>query len=207
MSNHLGGANELFWWELMKSFHWSASPIPVSKEGLPDFHITSPYEFFCEVTTLNRSEYEKRQLSGREGLSLEHSHDMARMLTKVTEEKTEQIRHGHAQKKPSVLVVFDCTFWGGFGTQRFQKLANFLLGNTSEPAILPSELSAIVYMDSKFCDGRFIISGQRSTVYHNPNSQYKLPTTVFQMMRQYLSYKKELQPTALTSESDYYCWI
>ena len=80
MSNHLGGANELFWWELMKTFHWSASPIPASKESLPDFHITSPCEFFCEITTLNRSEYEKRQLSGREGLSLDHTHSMARIL-------------------------------------------------------------------------------------------------------------------------------
>jgi hypothetical protein len=99
MSNHLGGANELFWWELMESFHWSASPIPAGKGSLPDFHIISPCEFFCEVTTLNRSEYEKRQLSEREDLSLDHSHSMARVLTKVADEKSKQIRHGHAQEK------------------------------------------------------------------------------------------------------------
>jgi hypothetical protein len=194
-SDHLGGVNELSWWELMLSFNWSAKPIPASKGSLPDFHITSPYEFYCEVTTLNRSDYEKRQLSEREGLSLDHAHTLGRILTKMAHEKAGQIKYGHSQRKPSVLVVFDYTFWSSFGTQFYRELANFLLSNTLD---LPSELSAIVYVERKVSlKGQIEISKQRSAVYHNPNSQYKLIATVFPMMHQYLAHNKEIQPTDL----------
>lgn len=206
-SDHLGGVNELSWWKLMVSFRWSASPIPANKGNLPDFHITSPYEFFCEVTTLNKSDDEKSKLSEREGLSLDHSRSIGRILTKVAHEKSEQIRYGHSQKKSSVLVVFDYTFWSGLGAGFYQELAEFLLDNTLGHAVLPSELSAIVYVERKVLYGRIGISKQRSAVYHNPNCQYKLPVTIFSMMHQYLSYNKEIQPTDFTSNSDCWFWL
>jgi hypothetical protein len=206
-SDHLGGVNELSWWEFMRSFHWPASPIPAGSGSLPDFHITSPYEFFCEVTTLNKSEYEKRKISEREWLSLDHSHSIGRILAKVIDEKYEQIRYGHSKNKPSVLILFDYTFWSGFGTQFYRALANFLLGNTLDFAGLPSELSAVVYVERKVLDGRIGISKQRSAVYHNPNSRYKLPGTVFTMMRQYLSPNRELQPTDTANESSPWLWL
>jgi hypothetical protein len=100
-ADHLGGVNELSWWELMMSFKWAATPIPPSKASLPDFHITFPHEFFCEVTTLNPSDYERKKSSEREGLALDHSHSIERILTKIAREKSEQIRYGYLQKKPS----------------------------------------------------------------------------------------------------------
>jgi len=197
-SDHLGGVNELSWWKLTQSFSWSTNPIPAGKKILPDFHITSPYEFYCEVTTLNKSDYEKWQLTE------DHAYTLGRILSHKIPEKAEQIRYGHSKNKPSILVIFDYTSWSSLGTQFYRELANFLLRNTLN---LPLELTAIIYVERKILDGRIGVSKQRSAVYHNPNCQYKLPTMVFPMLHQYLAHNEEIQPTDLVNDSDYWFWL
>lgn len=205
IEDHLGGANELIWWAFMGLFHWSVTPIHASQGGHPDFHVTSPYDFFCEVTTLNPSKYEKRKFAARDSLPLDHDRTIERIITKIGDNaKSEQIRYGFSQKKSSVLVLFDCTIWGGFPTQFYGVLAEFLLMSRSGFTDLAVELSAIVYAQCKVLpEGQIGISKQRSAVYHNPNSQYKLPESVFSMMHQYLPHNRELQPTPVESVSDY----
>jgi hypothetical protein len=205
IEDHLGGANELIWWAFMRLFHWSATPIHARQGGCPDFHITSPHEFFCEVTTLNPSDYEKKKFTGPGGLPLDHTRTIERIITKIGDDaKSKQIRYGFSQEKPSVLVLFDCTIWGGFPTQFYGALAEFLLESTSGTTHFPVELSAIVYAQYTILpEGQIGISKLRSAVYHNPNSQYKLPESVFSMMHQYLPQHRELQPPPVESGSDY----
>jgi hypothetical protein len=205
IEDHLGGANELIWWNFMRLSHWCAIPIHASRGGRPDFEVTSPYEFFCEVTTLNLSDYEKTKFAARNSLPLDHDRMIERIITKIGDDaKSKQIRYGFSQEKPSVLVLFDCTIWGGLPTQFYDVLAEFLLGSTSGATHLPVELSAIVYVQyTVLPEGQIGISKLRSAVYHNPNCEYKLPVSVFSMMNQYLPHNKKLQPPPAENGADY----
>lgn len=111
--DHLGGANELFWWELMKKFQWKAHSIPENSERRPDFHITVPLEFFCEVTTLNISNKDRVALRSESGAELNYEATIFRVLRKATEEKKAQIDYSFKQGYPGILVLFDYTTWSG----------------------------------------------------------------------------------------------
>ncbi|MCH7530107.1 MAG: hypothetical protein ACUZ8N_14905 [Candidatus Scalindua sp.] len=205
--DHLGAVNELAWWQFINSFGWSASPIKAGNYKRPDFHIIEPIEFFCEVTTSNLSEKEKKLIESGEGAPLNHNVTIERFL-RVVEEKVEQIKYGASKKKPSVLILFDYTTWSGFGTQLYRELANILLGNIIGFSKLPSELSAIVYVERKVLpEGNIVFSKDRSAVYHNPNALFKLPISVFQMMRQFLLHVEELQATLDQNKSVNWFWL
>jgi len=206
-TDHLGAVNELAWWKFTNSFGWSSSPIHTGKDKRPDFYVDSPSEFFCEVTTLNLSEKESGLLKSGKGVNLDHNLTLQRVLKKVVEEKNEQIKYGASKKRPCVLVLFDYTFWSGFGTQFYQALADFLLGICKGFMKLPPGLTAIVYVERNVLDGRMAISRGRSAVYHNPNSLFKLPETVFQMMRQYSLNKKEVLPPLKQTNPEYWFWL
>lgn len=206
-SDHLGGVNELAWWKFINSFGWSASPVRAGKGKRPDFHVIRPCEFFCEVTTLNISEKEKKLLVSGKGVPLNHNVSLERILKKIVEEKSEQIKYGASKSKPSVLILFDYTFWSGLGTQFYRAFANFLLGKRAGFKELPAELSLIIYVERSVIDGRIGISKERSAVYHNPNPLFTMSETIFQMMRQYRLNIEETLPVQVENKSAHWFWL
>ncbi|MEJ2351196.1 MAG: hypothetical protein P8Y03_15535, partial [Anaerolineales bacterium] len=116
-ADHLGAVNELFWYNLATFLEWQLKALAV-KSTAPDFEVSSPACFYCEVTTLNVSQTDRQRLE--EGLSapLNHNGEAARILRKATDEKIEQLKYGYNNRKPSVLVVFDYSTFSGLGTQR-----------------------------------------------------------------------------------------
>lgn len=191
-ADHLGGVNEIVWWEFINSFGWTAKPLHAGKAATPDFIVTKPEEFFCEITTLNLSKKERKLLDSGEGVTLDHNGNIERIMKKIVSEKTEQIQYGASKKKPSVLVLFDYSFWSRFGTQFYLALAKFLLDAELGFTKLPTELSGIVYVEKKVLDGKIGVSTNRSAFYHNPNSLYKVSDSAFRMIQQYLIYMKEV---------------
>jgi hypothetical protein len=206
-ADHLGGVNEIVWWEFANSFGWTAKPINAGKATTPDFIVTKPEEFFCEITTLNLSEKERKLLDSGDGVTLDHNLSIERIMKKVVGEKAEQIKYGASREKPSVLVLFDYTFWSGFGTQFYRALASFLLGDNLGFVKLPTELSGIVYVERKVVDGKIGISKNRSAIYHNPNSLYKLSDSPFGMIKQYLLDMKEVPAMETPDGKEHWIWL
>lgn len=184
-ADHLGGVNELYWWQVMQKFGWNANPIPVGKTKRPDFQISAPAKFFCEVTTLNISTRDIKAMRGGKGVPLDHLQTIGRLLRKAGREKKDQLAYAENRGFPAVLVVFDYTVWSGFATQFYKELKTYLLGSTNGFASLPDSLSAIVYMEKKFLNGRFAMSLVRSAAYHNPYAAYPLSCGVFAVIRQF----------------------
>ena len=206
-SDHLGGVNEIAWWEFVNSFGWTAKPIDAGKAETPDFNVIKPEEFFCEITTLNISEKERKLLDSGDGVALNHNRNIGRIIKKVVSEKSGQIKYGAYRKKPSILVLFDYTFWSGFGTQFYHALANFLLADNIGFMKLPIELSGVVYIERKVIDGKIGISMDRSAIYHNPNSLYKVPESVFRMIRQYMIHMKEVPAMVTQNGQTHWFWL
>ncbi|MGH7259430.1 MAG: hypothetical protein ACREI9_01960 [Nitrospiraceae bacterium] len=207
-SDHLGAVNEIFWWEWMKQFCWSAEPVKGKKHKRPDYHVSKPADFFCEVTTQNISDEVREQLSGGDGVDLNHERagTIERLFLKIQREKLGQIQYGAFQKRPSVLVLFDYTFWSGLGVP-FDELAEYLFGKQNGFASLPSELSAIVYVDRTVRGGRLGMSQLRSAVYHNPCAQFRLPKSVLPMICQYDSKLAVVSPAKSLIERDGWIWV
>ncbi|GBD98828.1 hypothetical protein BMS3Abin07_00855 [bacterium BMS3Abin07] len=178
-ASHLGGVNELFWWELMKKFGWKAQPIKVGSERRPDFHITGPSEFFCEVTTLNISKSDRTALECENSVELDHEATIYRALRKIAEDKKEQIDYGLKKGGASILVLFDYTTWSGLATNFSQIFQQKLFEADNGFSKLPESLSAIVYIEKKIICARFRVSIERSAVFHNPYAEYPLSETVF----------------------------
>jgi len=202
--DHLGAVNELSWWELMTSFGWSAQPLPAFTTSRPDFHILTPTDFFCEVTTLNVSEKDRMLLDSGKGVRLNHGPTIGRILRKITNSKKEQIEYGASKKKSSILVLFDYTTWSGFGARLYRELVHYLLGENFGFLSLPSELSAMIYTERKVIDGHIVISKERSAVYHNPQAVYPIPETIFQMMRQFFLRLDEVEPSEFITTKDHW---
>jgi len=203
-SDHLGGVNEIAWWEFINSLGWTAKPIDAGKGNTPDFNITKPEDFFCEITTLNMSEKE-RKLIGSVGVALDHNRSIKRIMKKVVSEKAGQIEYGASRKRPSFLVLFDYSFPSHFETRFYYDLANFLFGDTLGFMKLPTELSGVVYVERNVdIEGKIYISKDRSAVYHNPNSLYKVSDSVFQMIRQYKIQMKEIPAMVRQNEPVYW---
>ena len=104
--DHLSAVNELFWFNLAKLLGWNFEVLD-EKKSAPDFNITLPSCFYCEVTTLNISEHDRDLFTKGTGVPLNHERETARILRKAAKEKIEQLRFGWNFQKPSVLVVFD----------------------------------------------------------------------------------------------------
>jgi hypothetical protein len=127
-------------------------------------------------------------------------------MKKVVSEKAGQIKYGASRKRPSFLVLFDYSFAGHFATSFYHVLAIFLLGGTLGFMKLQTELSGIVYVERNVNEeGKIWISKDRSSVYHNPNSLYKVSDSVFRMIRQYKIQMKEI-PAMVTQNEPVY-WL
>jgi len=125
---HLGVVNELFWWECMKLFNWSASPVFSKKKSRPDFRVLLPTELFCEVTTLNISDADRNDLSRGLAVDLneERAKTIVRLFRKIVDAKLAQLMYGASKERPTILVLFDYTFWSNFGVD-FSELDEILL--------------------------------------------------------------------------------
>lgn len=188
-ADHLGGANELSWFEFMKYFNWQVKPVSATVRH-PDFYISHPFEIFCEVSTLNMSEVDKSNVGGR----IDHSRASSRILRKAVDEKLDQLKYAEQKKKPAILVVFDYSSWSGYGTQRFKAIAAHLLKCSN----LPSELSALLYIDKGVNgEGKIVIYGEKSAAYHNPCAKYPVPSNLFEIFPQFFL---ELKEALLTHE-------
>lgn len=183
--DHLGAANELIWYEFMKSTGLDVMPLPVGNERKPDFEIKSPLHYFCEVTTLNVSEPDKKQFVGGKSVALDQSKTVARIIRKIIDEKDEQIKYGASNNLPSVLVIFDYSTWSGLGTQLNRAFANFLFAENDGFRGLPVELSLIILIERTVLGGRMAINLKQSAVYQNPFGIYKMPDNAFEKLHHY----------------------
>jgi hypothetical protein len=195
-SDHLGGVNELSWWEFMRRTNLHAEPISTTTNPRPDFKVLTPTEFFVEVSTLNVSEAEKKKLECEGAIPLDHAETLRRLLLKAANDKKDQISYAASEGRACALVLFDYTMWSGFGTRFFRFLARALLGKTLEYAQLPVELSAIVYVERKVIDGRIAISRDRSAAYYNPHAKHPLPIGTFSVLRQFWCQMMETEPAS-----------
>ncbi|MBL8540262.1 MAG: hypothetical protein JNK68_07805 [Betaproteobacteria bacterium] len=202
-SDHLGGVNELSWWEFMRKTNINAIPVATSTAPRPDFQVLAPTDFYLEVSTLNLSDAERQKFEREEGVSLNHPDTLRRLLVKAADEKNGQIAFAASQRRPCALVVFDYTTWSGFGTQLFRFIANGLLGKPFEFSRLPADLSALAYVERKVIDGRLAISRDRSAAYYNPNATHTLPVGTFRAITQFWSQMVEIQPQL----EDHWVWL
>ena len=201
--DHLGGVNELSWWKFLQKGNFSAEPVPTATSARPDFKVQTPTEFFVEVSTLNVSANEKQQLESEVAISLDHAETLRRLLLKSTNDKHEQMSFACNQQRPCCLVLFDYTTWSAFGTQFFRYLASYLFGENGGFTQLPSELSALIYVERKVIDGHIGLSRDRSAVYYNPNAKYPLARGTFTELRQYWHQMVEVEP----QWKDYWVWL
>jgi len=202
-SDHVGGVNELSWWEFMCRMNLNAEPICTKTTPRPDFKVLTQPEFFVEVSTLNVSETEKKKLKKEGAVPLDHTETLRRLLLKAANDKKDQISYAASSQRACALVLFDYTTWSGLGTQFFRFLANALLGKGFEFAQLPVELSALVYVERKVIDGRVGISRDRSAIYHNPCATHPLPISTFSALRQFRFQMVETESTSL----DHWIWL
>jgi len=193
-SDHLGGVNELSWWEFMRKAQLTATSVATETTPRPDFRISAPTEFYVEVSTLNVSIVDCKAFARGEGVCLDHTATLSRILLKAANDKRDQIAYGAGLRQPSVLVLFDYTTWSWQGTQASRVFANALLGTPRECSRLPVDLSALVYVERKVIDGRIAISRDRSAIYYNPNATYSLPVGMFPDIGQFWCQIMESQP-------------
>lgn len=191
---HLGGVNELTWWALMQSAGIGATVVPTAKAPRPDFKLGPPADCFVEVTTLNVSAKDRRNLANGNSITLDQAETVWRVVGKLTEEKRRQLLFANSQRTPAVLVVFDYTEWSSFGTSLSNTLAEFLLGPRFGFRSLAQELSAIVYLERKVLEGRIALSLERSAVYHNPMASQPLAFGSFPFLKQFSTQVASAEP-------------
>ena len=200
---HLGGVNELAWWAFIVREGFTAAPLPPTTAPRPDFELRSPAGCFVEVSTLNVSQKDRARFGAQQGVALDHTETIRRVIGKLTEEKQQQLKYGADHTKPSILALFDYTTWSGLGTLFSGALGDFLLGKQLGFRSLPCELSAIVYLERKVFDGRIVLSRDRSGVYYNPLALHPLSPGVFPSLNQ-----SWLQLASVDSTvSDHWVWL
>jgi hypothetical protein len=178
-AQHLGAVNELSWWRFIVQEKMTIQPVPVSKTSRPDFHIVQPNEFFSEVSTVNQSAADRAAYGVGDGVELDQDENCRRILGVLTDAKKAQLQYAANQKRPGVLVIFDYQTWSGFGTEVHIALRDCLNGSRFGFATLPTELSAIVYLERGVNDvGRIQLSRSQSAVYRNPYASYPLPNNI-----------------------------
>ncbi len=192
--DHLGAVNELFSYNLARLLGWHLQVL-AEKKSTPDFNVTSPTCFYCEITTLNTSQHDRNLFANGASAPLNHRIEAARILRKSAEEKIDQLRYGYNLQKPSVLVIFDYSTFSGLGTQRPRALAGALLGSSAGLQGMPRELSALLYLERYVSEGRFRLRLSQSAAYHNPLADFPIEKDVFSWVRQFsLSEYTEIPP-------------
>lgn len=195
-SDHLGAVNELCWYKFMCREDLQASPIPSTNAPRPDFKVTAPVEFFVEVSTLNVSQTEHRELRAARGVDLNHRESLRRVLLKAAREKARQVAFAASKERACLLVLFDYSFWSAFPTNIFRFLETALLGQEHAFAQLPTGLSAIAYVVRRISGGRVVISQRRSAIYHNPAAVHHLAVDTFDLFWQFSRGIVEREPKA-----------
>lgn len=192
--DHLGAVNELTWWEFMRRTKLQANTVPTASTRRPDFKVTTPVEFFVEVSTLNISDTENKKIAAGNTVALNHLETLRRLLVKVMQDKKHQISYAASQNCPCVLVLFDYTEWSAFGTEFYRFLGDSLLGRGLDFARLPAKLSALVYVERKVIKGRIAVSKHRSAIYYNPIARHALPVGTLGALRQFWCQVLEAEP-------------
>lgn len=171
IENHIGAVNELSWWRMMKIAGIEIEAIPRSLESTPDFKMGSPADCYVEITTLNISKREKCiAASEDEGvMELDVDEDIRRFLRKSISEKLKQVKYGFLRHKPSLLVIFDYSYFSGFGHQLHRKVDTAL-----SACSLPCELSAIAYVHKFVRCGRITINCNNLRMFLNKSARYQL---------------------------------
>jgi hypothetical protein len=196
-TDHLGGVNELAWWEFMQREGIKGKPLSSSKP-CPDFQLEPPADCFVEVSTLNVSEKDKAKFKDGCPVALDHNETIRRVIGKLTDDKRCQLTYAVERKKAGVLALFDYTEWSGYGTQFFGVLGGALLGTQFEFKNLPPELSAIAYVERKVLeDGRIVLSRQRSAIYYNPLALHPLRRGVFSTLGEFSCQLVSIEPKSV----------
>ncbi len=195
--DHLGAVNELFWYNLATFLGWQLKVLTVESSA-PDFEVSFPACFYCELTTLNISKSDRKVFENGMSAPLNHGKEAARILRKAADEKVDQLKYGFDRQKPSILVVFDYSLFGGLGTQRPRYLADTLLHSASGLQAMPKELSALVYLERYVSKGRFHLRLSQSAAYHNPLTDFPVEKEVFSWITQFvLSEYEEIPPQSI----------
>ena len=174
---HLGAVNELFWYNLALNLGWELNPLPaINKKGFntPDFEVKSPTSFYCEITTLTIPKNGKR---------FEFENELERIFGK-SQEKQKQFKIGHQQQKPNVLVIFDYSTFSGLGTQHQKSLPDFLSNPPTNFGTMPSELSALLYLERYFEEGKFKLRMSKSVIFYNPAACLPIEKKTFDWLDQ-----------------------
>ena len=202
---HLGGVNEMAWWEFMRREGLKGKPLSSSSKPLPDFELEPPTDCFVEVSTLNVSKADLAEFGAKKSLALKRAQTetIRRIAGKLTGEKLRQLRHAAEQARPCVLALFDYTTWSGYDTQFFRALGAYLLGTEFGFKSLPSEVSALVYLERKVMDGRIALSCDRSAIYYNPLALHIVPTGTFSSLNQFSSQLVLAEPKF----TDHWLWL
>lgn len=185
--DHRGAVNELCWYRFMRDLALNPQVVREGRNKTPDFLCTTTtgLEFYCEVTTLNESDADTKAIQNMGSASLDHNAEMARVLRKATEEKSEQLQFGREEKKATVFVVFDYSTFSGLATQRPVAFASALLGTSAGLQAMKPHLSALVYVERYVSKGKSRIRAQQSALCHNPLADYQIPDEVFSCFWQY----------------------
>jgi hypothetical protein len=197
---HLGAVNELAWWALMRRQAVIGEPISASGETSPDFKLTSPFESYVEVSTLNVSFADSKRWKANTSVDLQtaKSETLRRIASIASEpkKKLKQLKYAAAQERPCILALFDYTTWSGFGTQFFRDLGEFLLGKEFGFKGLPSALSALVYLERRVNDGWNEVSCDRSAVYYNPLALIPITVGILPCFSQFATRLTVTDPSA-----------
>ncbi len=177
---HRAAVNELFWYNLALQLNWKLTAIPVVEEKdehRPDFEITSPIPFNCEITTLHEC-----------GGKFSFEKELTRIYGKWTDDgKKGQIEWSKTQNKPHVLIVFDYSDFSGLGSQHHQSLPDFFQnpkkGNKILPS-LPSGLSAILYLERYVEKGKFMLRMSKSICLPNTRACFPIDKNIFNWIDQ-----------------------
>ncbi|NPV03467.1 MAG: hypothetical protein HPY67_01880 [Syntrophaceae bacterium] len=197
--DHLGAVNELSCWAFLRQAGFECKPIPRSDEKTPDFHVFAPTEFFVEVTTLNISKEEWEKITCGDPVRLNQDNTLTRILRKL-KEKRKQFIYVVTKHVPCALVLFDYTFWSGFGTELNHYIEKYLLERQGFYC-LPAELSALIYLKRSVIEkGRLAIHLPGSAIYYNPNASAPLPLETFAFLGQFTCELVEPKTSTSTDE-------
>lgn len=109
-----------------------------------------------------------------------------RALGKTTDpKKLEQIKYGCKHGKPTILIVFDYSESSGLGTQNPHSISRLILKSVTGKYNMPTELSAIIYLDRYIKNGQFWLRTSSSTMFHNPLAKHKVDSRSFDWLTQF----------------------
>lgn len=171
----------------------------------PDFYVTQPCELYIEVSTVNISQCDSKKIQQENSIALDNDETIRRVFGKFTEDKLKQLSYASNKNRPGVIVLFDYTYWSGFGTQFCQQLERVLLGQTCGFRSLPIELSALIYVDRHLVNGRFAIHRFRSAIYYNPYAGIPLAPSFLDALVQFQTPLVPILPDRQKGEWIYLC--